>query len=108
MKLITINKDAVKDVSTMYEFYFAIGMEEHFKNGIKDVKQIHANKFTCEWVHNLLKENSKHTKNKHLKLYRKEYRLQLIAWDWLCYAPETDEKLEDYQIGLVYDNKNQA
>ena len=43
-----------------------------------------------------------HTKNKHLKLYKKEYRLQLIAWDWLFYAPETDEKLEDYQIGLVY------
>lgn len=106
MRLIKIDKDLVKDVSTMYEFYFAIGMKEHFKNGIKNVKQIHANKKTVQYIHDLLMENSKHTKNKHLKAYRSESRKQLVAMDWLCYAPETDEKLEDYQIGLVYDKQD--
>ncbi len=108
MKYVTINSNDVEGIFCFGDLYKKLGIVEFSeKRGgfIRSVEQIRANKKTIEYLHKLFVTNVKSSKDKRVKQYRKEYRDRLVAWDFVIWAPATDDTIPDMQIGLDEDKE---
>ena len=106
MKYITIKEEDTNGIFCFGDLYKQLGIVEFSeKRGgfIRSVDQIRANKKTIDYLHDLFVKNVKVSKDKRVKCYRKEYRENIVAWDFLLWAPATDDTIPDMQIGLDED-----
>lgn len=103
-----IKEEDTNGIFCFGDLYKQLGIVEFSeKRGgfIRYVEQIRANKKTIEHLHDIFIKNVKVSKDKRVKHYRKEYRDRLVAWDFVIWAPETDDTIPDMQIGLDEDKE---
>ena len=108
MKYVAINSEDAEGIFCFGDLYKKLGIAEFSEKCggfIRSVEQIRANKKTIEYLHNLFVTNVKSSKDKRVKHYRKEYRKRLVAWDFVMWAPATDDTIPDMQIGLEEDKE---
>lgn len=108
MLMKTLNDEILKDVICFGDLYKKLGFEElSFKNGgfLVSINQVKANKKTLDYLHKVFLDNVKNSKDKRVKAYRKEYRDKVVAWDFMLWAPETNESIPDMAIGLDEDKE---
>lgn len=106
MKYVSINEEKLNKIFCFGDFYKELGIIDYsFKNGgfLHSIEQIRANKKTIEYLHNKFKETVKTSKDKRVKDLRDEYKERAIAWDFVMWAPTTDESIPDMQLGLEED-----
>ena len=83
------------DVICWGDLYETLGIAECLLAlGKYDVKYILASADFQQTVNEKLKENILKSKDKRVKLYRKEARLKMWNWDCVCFSPTT-AKIED-------------
>lgn len=103
MRLISISDKDLVDTICFGDLYIKLGIEElSVKKGgfIFSVEQIKANKKTIERLHDVFIENVKTSNDKRVKHFKKDYRVNVVAWDFVMWAPTTDETIPDMHIGL--------
>lgn len=101
-----LNEENLNKIFCFGDLYVALGIHNMSeKNGgfLRSVDQIRANKKTIDYLHDLFVKNVKVSKDKRVKGYRKEYRENIVAWDFLLWAPATDDTIPDMTIGLDED-----
>lgn len=67
---------------------YLLGLDPETKK-YYDVKYILANADFMQIVNEKLKENILKSKDKRVKIYKKEYRLRKWNWDCVCFSPTT-------------------
>lgn len=108
MLMKTLNNEMLEGVICFGDLYKKLGLEElSFQKGgfLVSIKQIKANKKTIDYLHNVLLDNVQTSKDKRVKMYKKEYRKVVVSWDFVLWAPETDETIPDMTIGLDEDKE---
>lgn len=98
-KVLEINKDMYKDMKNMADFYVMTGViNEHYLPKI-NVEYIGMNHDDCMELRDIMfKNNYRKGKFKH---YKKEYLERCIGWEWLCYSPFNNHRV-DIPHGVLY------
>lgn len=103
MRFITVKEEDLKDIFCFGDLYIKLGIIElsEKKGGfIRSVEQIRANKKTIDYLHDYFIKTVQKSKDKRVKFLNKEYKERAVAWDFVMWAPTTDESIPDMQIGL--------
>ena len=103
MQLVDISSKDTEGIFCFGDLYVKLGIEQlSVKKGgfIFSVEQIRANKKTIDHLHNIFINNVKNSIDKRVKGFKKEYREKLVAWDFVMWAPTTDESIPDMHLGL--------
>lgn len=103
MKLISVSRSDIKDLFCFGDLYMKLGIDKlSTKNGglIFTVEQIRANKKTIDFLHDIFVTNVKTSRDKRVKFFKEDYREKLVAWDFVMWAPTTDESIPYMHIGL--------
>lgn len=108
MKYVMIKNEHTDGVFCFGDMYLKMGIKEMAEvNGgfLRSVEQIKANKKTIDYLHDLFIKNVITSEDKRVKHFKKEYRDNVVAWDFVMWAPTTDESIPDMQIGLDEDKE---